>query len=72
MTYNEYYELSVEQQMWIMLDSLPDSWEHERKAFIRRISDLTYNNIVNELNHELECRIQSNIKRSSRSMNTFS
>ena len=24
-TYSEHYELSVEQQMWIVLDSLPDS-----------------------------------------------
>ena len=57
--------------MWIMLDSLPDSWEHERKRLIRRISDLTYNNIVSELNKKLERRIQSSIRRSSRSMNTF-
>ena len=25
-TYSEHYELSVEQHMWIVLDSLPDSW----------------------------------------------
>ena len=54
MTYSEPYDLSVEQQMWIVLDSLPDSWEHERKALTRRISNLTYNDIVSELNQELE------------------
>ena len=30
-TNNEHYELLVEQHMWIVLDYLPDSWEHERK-----------------------------------------
>ena len=47
-TNSEHYELSVEQHMWIVLDYLPDSWEHERKAFTRRISDLTYNDIVSK------------------------
>ena len=51
--YSGHYELLVEQQMWIVLDSLPDSWERERKALTRRLSDLTYNNIVNELNQKL-------------------
>ena len=58
--------------MWTVLDSLLDSWEHERKMLTRRISDLTYNNIISELNQELERRIQSSIKRSSRLMNEFS
>ena len=49
-TYNEHYELSIEQQMWIVLDSLSDSWKHERKVLTKRISDLTYNNIVSEPN----------------------
>ena len=71
MSYSEHYELSVEQQIWIVLDSLPDLWEHERKALTRRISDLTYNNIVSKLNQELERRIESSIRRSSRSRNTF-
>ena len=53
--------------MWIVLDSLLDSWEHERKALTRRMSNLTYNNIVSELKR----RIQSSIRRSSKSMNTF-
>ena len=47
-------ELLVEQQMWIVLDSLLESWEHERNALTRRISDLTYDNIVSKLNQELE------------------
>ena len=55
-----------------VLDSLPDSWEHERKALTRRISDLTYNNIVSELNQEMERRIQRGIWQSSKSMNVFS
>ena len=71
MTYSKHYELSVERQIWIVLDSLPDSWEHERKALTRRISDLTYNNIVSKLNQELEHWIQSSIRRSSRPMNMF-
>ena len=70
-TNSEHYELSVEQHMWIGLNSLLDSWEHERKGLTRRISDLTYNNIASELNQELERQIQRNIRRSSRSMNTF-
>ena len=57
MTYSEHCELPIEQQMWIVLYSLPDSWEHEKKALTRKLSDLTYNNIVNELNQELELRI---------------
>ena len=54
MTYSGHYELSIEQQMWIMLDFLPRSWEHEIKVLTRRISNLTHNNIVSELNQELE------------------
>ena len=49
-TYIEHHELSVEQKMWIVLDSLLDSWKHERKTLTRRISDLTYDDIVSELN----------------------
>ena len=71
MTYSEHYEFSVEQHMWIVLNSLPDSWKHGRKAITRTISDLTYNDIVSELNQELERRIQSSIRRSSKLMNTF-
>ena len=52
--------------MWIVLDSMHYSWEHERKALTRRINDLTYDNIVSELNQELERRIQSSIRKSSR------
>ena len=37
----------------------------------KRISDLIYDNIVSELNRELERRIQSSIRLSSRSMNAF-
>ena len=48
-TYSEHFELSVEQHLWIVLDSLLDSWENERKALTARISDLTYNDIVSEL-----------------------
>ena len=60
--YSEHYELSVEQKMWIVLDSLLDSWEHERMTLTRRISNLTYNDIISELNQELERRIQSSIR----------
>ena len=70
--YSENSGLSVEKQMRIVLDSLPDSWEHERKTFIESIRDLTYENIVIELNRELEHRIQSSIRRSGRLMNLFS
>ena len=49
-TYSERYELSVDQKLWIVFDSLNDSWEHERKAHTKRISDITYDNIVSELN----------------------
>ena len=61
----------MEQHMWIVLDSLLDLWDHERKVLIRRINDLTYDNTVSELNQELECRIQSSIRLSSRSINAF-
>ena len=44
--YIEHYELSVEQQMSIMLNSLPDSWECERKVLAEKASDLKYNEIV--------------------------
>ena len=57
--------------MWIVLDFLPDSWKYESKTFTKRISNLTYDNIVIKLNQEMEHRIQSIIKRSSKSMNSF-
>ena len=41
--------------MWIVLDFLLGSWEHEIKVLTKRISNLTHNNIVSELNQELEC-----------------
>ena len=50
---------------------MPDSYEHERKVLVKKISDLTYDNIVSELNQKLESWIQSNIRRSSRLMNSF-
>ena len=36
MTFNEHYELSVEQQMCIVLESLPDSRDYEKKALTER------------------------------------
>ena len=41
-TFHEHYELSIEQQMWIVLDSLPDSWENEAKALVEQSSKLKY------------------------------
>ena len=55
-----------------MLDSLPDSCEHERNELTKMISNLIYNNIVSELHRELERHIQNSIRQSSKSMNTFS
>ena len=55
---SEHYELSVEQQMGIVLDSLPDSWECERIALVENASDLKYNTIIHELKEELERQIQ--------------
>ena len=69
--FNEYYELSVEQQMCIMLDSLPNSWDYEKKAFTEQVSKLSYENIVAKLNKQLERQIQSGIRQSSKSMNAF-
>ena len=46
MAFNEYYELSVEQQMGIVLNSLPDSWDYEKKALTELVSKLSYKNIV--------------------------
>ena len=52
MIFNEHYELSMEQQMCIELDSLPNSWNYEKKkkALIEHASKLRYKNIVVELN----------------------
>ena len=69
--FNEHYELSVEQQMGIVLNFLLDSWECERKALVEKVSDLKYNTIIPELKEELECQIQSGIRQSGKSMNAF-
>ena len=69
--FHEHYELSVEQQMWIVLDPLLDSWENEAKAFLEQSSKLKYKKIVPKLKGELKRRIQGGIRRSRKSMNTF-
>ena len=69
--FNKHYELLVEHQMGIILDSLPDSWECERKALVEKASDLKYNEIIPKLKEQLECQIQSSIRRSGNSMNAF-
>ena len=69
--FNEHYELSVEQQMGILLDSLPDSWEYERKALVEKASDLKYNEIIPKLKEQLEHQIQSGIRRFRKSMNAL-
>ena len=33
-TFNEHYELPMEQQMCIVLDSLHDTWSYKKKALI--------------------------------------
>ena len=38
----------MEQYMWIVLDSLPNSWEHERKVLVEKASNLKYNEILME------------------------
>ena len=48
--------------MGIVLDSLPDSWECERKALVEKASYITYNKIIPELKEELERQIQSGIR----------
>ena len=53
-TFKEHYELSVKQQMGIVLDSLPDSWDYVKKALTKRVSKLSYKNIVAQLNKQLE------------------
>ena len=70
-TFNENYEFSMERKMWIVLDSLPDSWDYEKKALTERMSKLSYENTVAKLNKQLECRIQSGIRRSSKLKNVF-
>ena len=60
--FNEHFELFVEQQMGIVLDSLPDSWDYEKKVLIERVSKLSYKNIVAKLNKQLERQIQSDIR----------
>ena len=70
--FSEHYELSVEQQMGIMFDSLSDSWECERKTLVEKASDLKYNEIIPKLMEKLERQIQSSIRRSGKSMNAFS
>ena len=71
MIFSEHYELSVEQQMGIVLDSLPDSWEYERKALLEEASDVKYNEIIPKLKEQLERQIQSGIRQSGKSMNAF-
>ena len=70
-TFHKHYELSVQQQMWIVLESLPDSWENEAKVLVEQSSKLKYKKIVPKLKGELKRRIQGGIKRSRKSMNTF-
>ena len=69
--FNEHYEVLVEQHMGILLDSLPDSWEYERKALVEKASDLKYNEIIPKLKEQLEYQIQSGIRRFSKSMNAL-
>ena len=57
--------------MWIVLDSLLDSWESERNVLAKKASDLDYNEIVIKLNEELESQIQNGIRQPSKSMNAF-
>ena len=71
MIFNEHYELSVEQQIGIVLNSLPDSWECERKMLVEKASNLKYNTIILELKEEPECQIKSGIRRSRKSMNVL-
>ena len=71
MIFNEHYELSVKQQMEIVLYSLPDSWEYERKALLEEASGLKYNEIIPKLKEQVECKIQSGIRRSDKSTNAF-
>ena len=61
----------MEQQMRIVLDSMHDSWDYEKKALTERVSMLGYKNIVAKLNKQLERRIQSGSRRSCKSMNAF-
>ena len=70
-TFHEHYELSVEQQIWIVLDSLHDSWENEAKALVEQSSKLKYKKIIPKLKGESKHLIQGSIRRSSKSMNTF-
>ena len=53
-TFHEHYELSVEQQMWIVLDSLLDSWENEAKTLVEQSNKLKYKKIVPKLKGELK------------------
>ena len=57
--------------MGIVLDSLPDPWEYERKMLVEEASDLKYNEIIPKLKEQLERQIQSGIRRSDKSMNAF-
>ena len=69
--FNEHYELSMEQHMGIVLDSLHNSWECKRKALGEEASDLKYNEIIPKLKEQLERQIQSSIRRFGKSMNAF-
>ena len=62
-SFHDYYKLSVKQKMWIMLDSLPDSWESEAKALVEQSSKLKYKKTVPKLKGELKRRIQGGIRR---------
>ena len=48
--------------MWIVLDSLPDSWENETKALVEQSNKLKYKKIVLKLKGELKRRIQGGIR----------
>ena len=61
-TFHEHYKLSVEQKMWIALDSLLDSWENEAKALVEQSNKLKYKKIVPKLKGELKRRIQGGIR----------
>ena len=57
--------------MGIVLNSLPDSWECERTMLVEEPSDLKYNEIIPKLKEQLECQIQSGIRRSGKSINAL-
>ena len=57
--------------MGIVLYSLPDSWECERKTIVEKASNLKYNEIILELKEQLEHQIQSSNMRFGKSKNAL-